>query len=587
MTPAALPSAQFESGTDVLFAAVNRYAERTPAATAVSAHDGVLRFGDLTGCVASLAGALAAAGARPGSPVGLCLGRSKLAVPGLLATWWLGATAVPLDGSHPAERLATQLADADVQIILGSQLPARSLPHGAQVLDPEVCGPTGLPRTAAGADERAYLIYTSGTTGRPKGVEVSYGALDTFLSALQTLRLPEGGMGLNPFSPAFDSWLWCTLLYLVHGQGVALTSLSNDNGASVDLDASIAEIAPRVVCLSPSLLAACTADMPSVEVLIVAGEACPPDLLSQFTGQRRVLNVYGPTEATIAATWADSAAGDDVTTIGRALPGYTTYVLSSQRSPVPADQEGELYLGGSAVARGYRNRPGLTASRFVPDPFAGRGSRMYRTGDLVRERPDGQLIYLGRLDDQVKIRAHRVELAEVERTATALPVVRAAAAFLLASGDALGLAIVAEPDADGQLCADHVRERCAGQLPEFMVPVTIDLVRSLPVKPTGKVDREALARMCAVARPGAGRPPGTDREKQVCQVLSSLLPQQVTDADADFFAMGGHSLLAARAVVKLRSITGLPVSMRHLLANPTAGTLAQELDRLAAAVGSP
>jgi non-ribosomal peptide synthetase component F len=167
------------------------------------------------------------------------------------------------------------------------------------------------------------------------------------------------------------------------------------------------------------------------EVVVVAGEACPPALAERYSAGRRFLNVYGPTEATIAATWADSARGDDVRTIGRALPGVHAYVLDEQRAQVPDGEPGELFLGGAGVPGGYRNQPELTADRFLPDPFAGAGARMYRTGDQVRVRADGMLEYCGRLDDQVKVRGHRIELGEVERVACELPEVVAAACYLL------------------------------------------------------------------------------------------------------------------------------------------------------------
>src|SRR5262249_39238290 len=208
------------------------------------------------------------------------------------------------------------------------------------------------------------------------------------------------------------------------------------------------------------------------DVVVVAGEPCSPELAQRLSDGRRVLNVYGPTETTIAATWSDSARGDVPGTIGQALPGYRTYVLDEQQQPVQPGTSGELYVGGPAVARGYRNRPDLTADRFVPDPLAD-GARMYRTGDLVIPRPDGQLDFLGRGANQVKIRGFRVELAEVERVAVELPEVCAAAAFVTVAGDALGLAVVAPEAAGGDGCA-RIREHCASRLPEFMVPAVVD-----------------------------------------------------------------------------------------------------------------
>ncbi|WP_196467659.1 non-ribosomal peptide synthetase [Planomonospora sp. ID91781] len=610
--------------------AVTRWARRAPAATAVRAPDGEFGFAELARHVDALAAALVDAGAGPQTPVGLCTGRSRWLVAGLLAVWRAGATAVPVDDGHPADRINFALRDAGVKILLGDRLPPGAAPPKTRTLLPEEAAGQRVSAWAAlpDPDDCAYVIYTSGTTGWPKGVEVTYRGLDTLLDALACLGLPAGGLGVNAVSPAFDGWLWCTLLYLCHGQGVALVDLEEG------LDAALEAVRPRTVCLTPSLLASCTGDIPSARVLVVAGEPCPPELVRRFGDGRRILNVYGPTETTIAATWADSHRGDDVRTIGRPLPGYRAHVLDDRRRPVPPGVPGELYLAGAAVARGYRNRPGLTASRFVPDPFGGAGDRMYRTGDVVVERPDGQLEYHGRLDDQVKVRGLRVELGEIERVALRAPGVRAAAAFVTETGDAVGLAVVPsvapgtpedsptgapdspatldaapalaldatpapapeprsapasppEPDGEARLAAE-VRARCAAGLPEAMVPAAVSVVAVLPTLPTGKVDRTALARL-SPRGPVAGRPPEGERELLVCEVLGELLTRPVEDAGADFFELGGHSLLAARAVSALRRRTGLRLTMAHLLAAPTAEGLAAALDRLAedSLVGTP
>jgi amino acid adenylation domain-containing protein len=568
----AQPGVAPRTGAGLVLDAVDRWAAELPSATAVTAPDGTLTFSELRDTIRDLAAALRAAGAGPGVPVGLGFGRSTLTVPALLAVWHVGATAVPVDDRHPADRLAFILRDAEIQLMLG-ELPATVPMPATRIVDRLARSEEDTPALASSPDECAYLLYTSGTTGRPKGVEVSYEALGTFLAAIATLGLTPGGVGFNPLSPAFDGWFWCTLLYLVHGQGVAIVD-TNGAGPS-DLAAAIASVAPRTVCLSPSLYAACPDGMPSVDVLVVAGEPCPPALMQRFSGRHRVLNVYGPTEATIAATWADSAAGDDVRTIGRAIPGYSAHVLDADGREAP---EGELYIGGPGVALGYRNLPELTETKFVPNPF-GEG-RLYRTGDHVRQRADGQLEFLGRMDDQVKIRAFRVELGEVERTAVGATEVRAAAAFVLKSGDALGLAVVPESDVDPVACVEAALGRCQHLLPDFMVPVVVE-----PTTPHGKADRAALAELVATARASVGRPPSTDRERQVCEVWSSVLPRPVYDVDANFFAAGGHSLLASRAVVALRKVTGLRLSIKDLLSHPTPAELARTLDRLAEAAG--
>ncbi len=383
-------------------------------------------------------------------------------------------------------------------------------------------------------------------------------------------------MGINAVSPAFDGWLWCALLYLLHGQGMAIIDLSAQGAA--DVSDLVAQPAPRTICLTPTLLSALER-LPRAELVVVAGEHCPPSLLTKLADVPRVLNVYGPTETTIAATWADTARGDDPATIGRPLPGYSAYVLDHRGQPVPAGGEGELYIGGPAVARGYRNRPELTAERFVPDPFTRDSAPMYRTGDVVRVRPDGQVEFRGRVDGQVKVRGFRVELGEVERAAMEVGAVRTAAAFTLPAGDSLGLAVTAAGGASPAECAEQVKEHCRRRLPHFMVPSTVRVLPVLPALPTGKVDRTALAR--AAGAGSAARPPSTPREREVCAVWSELLGRPVNDVGANFFELGGHSLLAARAVGTLRRTSRLPLSVRHLLADPTPATLARQMDLLA------
>jgi amino acid adenylation domain-containing protein len=568
-------------GARDLLEAVERWERQTPDAVAVRAPDGTATFADVAEQARRLVFALADRGVRAQTAVAHCLGRSRHGIAALLALWRLGATVVPLDERHPPDRLRAILDDAGATMVLDTgRLPSEvdTATVSATTVDvASLDGGDGAAVPTSSPLDCAYLIYTSGTTGRPKGVEVTYRGLDAFLAALSRLRLTPGGVGVNAVSPAFDGWLWCTLLYLLHGQGTAIVDL--EDGTGLDLAERIAQLSPRTVCLTPSLLAATDSDLAGVEVLVVAGETCPPALAERYRAGRRLLNVYGPTEATIAATWADSGAGDDPTTIGRALPGYLTYVLDDAFSPV---QEGELFIGGPAVARGYRHRPGLTAARFVPDPFAGGGARMYRTGDLVRERADGQLEYLGRRDEQLKVRGHRVEPAEVERVAAQTPGVSAAACFVLPAGDALGLAVAT---VDGfAVDLDVVKARCAARLPAAMVPSALVTVSKLPTLPTGKVDRAALAQLATAPTLSTREPSATvlpTRQAQVAAVFAELLGHQVDDVDADFFDIGGHSLLAARVVSALRRETGLRLSMRHFLANPTVAALAGELDALA------
>lgn len=579
MTNAAMAAESQDAGVDHLFVALDLWSMRTPTATAVSAPDGRLTFAELARCTRSLASALAASGVSSSTVVGLGNGRSRLSVPAWLAVWWLGATAVPVDDRYPTDRTNFIFRDAGVEILLADGMHPDAVPAGVRRINPAnaISGEPVAQAPAAG-DSCAYLIYTSGTTGWPKGVEITYAGLGTFLAALAGIGMTPGGMGVNPLSPGFDGWLWCTLMYLLHGQGTAIIDLADGATEHTDLAARIAAVGPRTVCLTPSLLASCVDSLSTVDTVVVAGEPCPRGLAERLTGGRRVLNVYGPTETTIAATWADSALGDDVLTIGRPLPGYLTHVLDDDGLPVPVGTTGELYIGGPAVARGYRNRPDLTAECFVSIPALAPGTRLYRTGDLVTLRSDGLLEYVGRRDEQVKVRGFRVELREVEQVAEELEVVTAAAAFVHESGQTVGLAVVTPPGPDPSPAM--IRDRCRDRLPDFMVPATIDFVGTLPVNASGKIDRAALAKSSAGVRIWAGRGPSTPWELEVCEAWGDVLGQPIVDADADFFELGGHSLLAARAVSALRERTGIRLSMGTLLAHPTPAALAKELERL-------
>ncbi|MEV7505721.1 non-ribosomal peptide synthetase [Streptomyces sp. NPDC093018] len=573
-----------------------RHAAERPREPAVRTADGRLGWAELAASVGTMTRVLEAHGIGRGTAVALATGRDRHAVTALLSVWSLGASAVLLDERHPAAHLSEVVVNSGAEWIVAAELTPEVLGNGVPVLTvPELFEKPAEPdarteRTEpARPDDVAYVIHTSGSSGRPKGVDVSFANLEAFLDAIETLDMPRGGHGINAVSPAFDGWLWCTLLYLVFGNALGIVDLARSTAGSPA--AAIAALAPRVVCLTPSLLAACEAGVGSAEAIVVAGEPCPPDLVERHGSGRRMLNVYGPTEATIAATWADSARGDDLATIGTAIPGYTVHVLDPEGRPVPDGTQGELYIGGPGVALGYRNEPGLTARYFVTDPERG---RVYGTGDLVRRRADGLLEFCGRGDDQVKVRGFRVELAEIERRAAG-PGVARAVAYLLPGGRTIGLAVVAAEDYPGD---GELRERLAAALPAHQVPSGIRRVRRLPLTPNGKTDRAALATAHALAtgRPTHPAADGTEPQPDdfadaligtVTKVWNAVLEHPVTDADADFFASGGHSLLAAGVITALRRETGVSLSMRELLGNPTirgcAALLRARLNESAAA----
>ncbi|PKT70250.1 non-ribosomal peptide synthetase, partial [Streptomyces populi] len=573
------PTVAFDADLNVA-RSVAAFARQDPDRIAVQAPDGDFGFGELERRANALATALRDLGIGPEQAVGVHLGRSRHLVAALLAVWKTGAVFVPLDPAHPAERLAGTVRDAGVTVLMADA--ASPLADGLPVVDPTTLtvtdGPEVRPERSL-PDSLAYTIYTSGTTGEPKGVGVSYRSLANLVAALARLAPPEGGLGGNVLAPAFDGWLWSTVLPLAYGRGVVLADPLDDAesvlGGSVDL-----------VTATPSLLAAHPAPAPGAgpRTVVVAGEACPPALIERWSAGRRFVNAYGPTETTVCATWADTGAGDDPATIGRPLPNYRIRILDRYLRPVPAGTPGELFVAGEGVGRGYRNLPGQTAARFLPDPL-GNGGRMYRTGDVVRARPDGTLEFVGRADQQVKIRGFRVEPAGIERVASTVPGVRGVAVFSVPGpvSAALGLAVLPGETAGEKLEAE-VRSALEAALPDFMVPSHLVRVDRMPLTATGKVDESALVALCEQHthqdRPGAA--PTTPSEQLVSRIWSTVLARPVDSVEANFFELGGHSLVATQVVSTLRKETGLRLSMRLLFAHPTVGALAAELDRLAA-----
>ena len=575
------PVVDFDAELNVALT-VAEFARTQPDVTAVSAQDGAFTFAELSRGAEALAARLVSHGVGPEIPVGVHLGRSHHLVASLLAVWRVGGVFVPLDPTHPATRLAAAARDAGVTVLVSEHSPSLGdldLPVIGPTADDEPQAAETLRAPACLPDSLAYIVYTSGTTGEPKGVGVTYGNIANLLAAVAELAPAEGLDGANVLAPGFDGWLWSTLIPLARGRGVVLA----------DPREGVADLLAKplgIVTATPSLLAAQEVPAPGAgpATVVVAGEACPPELAERWSSGRRFLNAYGPTETTICATWADTAAGDDPATIGRPLSNYRVHVLDSSLREVQDGEIGELFISGSGVGRGYRGRPGLTATRFLPDPF-GDGGRMYRTGDLVRRRPDGCLEFVGRGDQQLKIRGFRVEPAGVASAALTVPGVTAATAFPMAgsSGVTVGLALVVAPGQESIAAA--VRAHLESVLPDYMLPAHVVRVDELPLTPAGKVDEGALVELCSAeaSAQSTGTAPATASEVLVAKVWSTVLQRPVDTVEANFFELGGHSLVATRVISTLRAETGLRVTMRHLFAQPTVKSVARQLDQLAEA----
>ncbi|QFZ21531.1 non-ribosomal peptide synthetase [Saccharothrix syringae] len=555
-----------------------------PGAVALVCGDDRLTSGELAGRVHRLARALRARGVGPDDVVALALPRSTDLVVALLAVLDAGAAFLPLDVEHPAERLRGLVADAGAKLVLAVAETADISPHATLLDDPavraEVAALSGEPLSGVDRhpDRLAYVIHTSGSTGRPKGVLGRLGGLTALVHHHRSTTVARAreaaGRRLrvaHTYSFAFDSAL-DQLLWLLCGHELHLygADLARDADA---LLAAYARDRIDVVDTTPSMAA------PLVDggllhgdhrpvLLVLGGEATPPALWRRVVASGvAARNMYGPTEAAVDATGA-TLEGDEPT-IGTPLPGTRAYVLDNALRPVPPGVAGELYLAGPRLARGYLDRPDLTAERFVADPFGGPGERMYRTGDLVRWTDRG-LAYLGRRDGQVKVRGHRVEVGEVEAALGAVTgVVAAAAAVRTGTGTARLVGYVV-PAAGVALTPEAVREELAGRVPDHLVPSVVVVLDALPVTVNGKLDRAALPEPRAT---GGGRAPATGRERLLCAVVAEVTGAEHVGVDDDFFALGGDSISAISVSSRLRA-HGLDLRPRDLLARRTLAALA-------------
>ncbi|NUS93557.1 MAG: amino acid adenylation domain-containing protein [Nocardia sp.] len=551
--------------------------------------------GELGGRVYRLARYLRARGVTPGRPVGVALPRTVDLVVALLAVWRAGGTYLPLDPEHPVPRLQTMIDDAAPVLVLTDSALAGELICPAVELDSEPVldalrdYPDAPLTTAETGDIRgdhpAYVLYTSGSTGTPKGVVIDHTALAQLVAGHRDGIYADtvaraGGRRLtvaHTTSFAFDAAL-DPLLWLLDGHRIQLydSEIRRDPAALVAaFRTDGVEVVDGTPTLAAALFAHGLAEL-APRLLVLGGEACPPDLWQQV--QRAgitAVNLYGPTEATVDAIGAPVHGTDPH--IGVPLPGVRVYLLDNGLQVVADGQPGELYLAGAGIAQGYLGRPGVSAQSFVADPFGPPGSRMYRTGDRARWVPGRGYFYAGRADAQVKIRGHRIEIGEVEAALSGLPEVAAAAAEIrdIAGRASLIGYIVAAPDSPdartgpGDLGA-RLRNRLAESLPDAMVPTRIVVLDELPWTVNGKVDRTALPEP---AEPTGGREPGTPAEQAVAEVVAELLGSDTVDIDDDFFGAGGDSITAIGVCTRLRE-RGLILAPQDLLTRRSLADLA-------------
>jgi amino acid adenylation domain-containing protein len=568
-------------------------AARSPDAVAVLCGGDEVTYRELNDRASRLAGILTGWGAGAGAVVGVAAERSVGLVVALLGVLKAGAAYLPLDPGYPADRIAFMLADARPALVLADAATCGGLAAGpvpVAVVDAAggallAAGPKPAEtarRVAADPRDAAYVIYTSGSTGAPKGVVVEHRAVVNFLSSSLAGRfgLDEKSRVLQ-FAPAsFDISVWEIFSALTRGAGLIMLP---DGTADLGADAQRSGAAAAThVTLPPSVLAVLSpAQFPLLRGCISGGEALSAGILRRWSGTAALLNAYGPTETAVGVIAGEcgEVSGTDGAAVpmGRPLENTRCYVLDRWLRPVPPGVAGELYLAGAQLARGYLGRAGLTAGRFVACPFGASGERMYQTGDLARWTPDGQLVFAGRADAQVKLRGHRIELGEVEAALAAQPGVGRAVAAVREDrpGDRRLVGYVTGPVADPAALRAAVRQ----VLPEYMVPSAVVVLDAVPLTPNGKLDVRALP--APRLGPGGGRAPRTAAEEILAGLFAEVLGLADVGAEDSFFDLGGHSLLVTRLISRVRRALGAEVGVREVFEHPTVAGLAV----LAAAAG--
>ncbi|MBI7367883.1 pyoverdine non-ribosomal peptide synthetase PvdD, partial [Pseudomonas aeruginosa] len=545
-------------------------ARQRPQAVALILDEQRLSYGELNARANRLAHCLIARGVGADVPVGLALERSLDMLVGLLAILKAGGAYLPLDPAAPEERLAHILDDSGVRLLLTQGHLLERLPRQAGV---EVLAIDGLvldgyaesdPLPTLSADNLAYVIYTSGSTGKPKGT------LLTHRNALRLFSATEAWFGFDErdvwtlfHSYAFDFSVWEIFGALLYGGRLVIVpqwvSRSPEDFYRLLCREGVTVLNQTPSAFKQLMAVACSADMatqqPALRYVIFGGEALDLQSLRpwfQRFGDRQpqLVNMYGITETTVHVTYRPVSEADLegglVSPIGGTIPDLSWYILDRDLNPVPRGAVGELYIGRAGLARGYLRRPGLSATRFVPNPFpGGAGERLYRTGDLARFQADGNIEYIGRIDHQVKVRGFRIELGEIEAALAGLAGVRDAVVLAHdgVGGTQLVGYVVADSAEDAERLRESLRESLKRHLPDYMVPAHLMLLERMPLTVNGKLDRQALPQPDASLSQQAYRAPGSELEQRIAAIWSEILGVERVGLDDNFFELGGHSLL--------------------------------------------
>ncbi|MEW6732306.1 MAG: amino acid adenylation domain-containing protein [Acidobacteriota bacterium] len=571
--------------------------ERTPDAIALIFHDQLVTYQELNARANQLAHYLQKFGVAPEAFVGICVERSIEMIVGLLGVLKAGGVYIPLDPNYPQDRLAFMIEDAGIELLLTqkhfiekfSQLSGRAqteivcLESDWQIIDQE---PSEKLTNNVLTNNPAYVIYTSGSTGKPKGVVISHNSICSRLYWGQLAQpFQVNDRTLQIASISFDASIWEIFTPLVAGAQLVIAPPE----ATQDIDylcRIIVENKITVLQIVPSLLQMLllTGDLQKsrdLQQILCGGEVLSNELQERIfeSMQVELFNYYGPTETTIDATYWHCQRGSNTRTvpIGRPIGNIKTYILDKYLYPVAIGVAGELYVAGVGLARGYLNRPDLTADKFIPDPFSKHpGDRLYKTGDLVRYLPDGSIEFLGRVDDQIKIRGLRLELGEIEAVLTAHPDIHEAAVVVregIPGEQCLVAYLVAKQQEVSSF--SELRNYLKERLPEYMVPSAFVILNAMPLTPSGKIDRQALPLPDKMTTSFAS--PRNLIEEMITSIWSQVLKRENIGVHDNFFELGGHSLLAAQLIARLRSVFKIELPLRSLFESPTIAELANKI----------
>jgi amino acid adenylation domain-containing protein len=575
---------------------IQEQARATPAAVALVAGGQQISYGELDARANQLAHLLRSSGVGPDIPVGLYMQRSIDLAIGALGILKAGGAYVPLDPSYPANRISMLLEDSGASLVVTQQCLAAKIPGGrwtSVVLDQEGLNSARYSRvpsqTNTKSNDLAYIIFTSGSTGRPKGVMVSHANLVNLIS------WHRGAFNITPAdratlyaSPGFDASVWELWPYLAAGASVHVV----DDAVRTTPESLRDWIVANKITVSflPTALAECMLDLPwpsdsKFRVLLTGADTlrrCPPGNLP-FA----LVNNYGPTECTVVATSGTVFPEDGaevLPSIGRPIDNVTVHIVDEDMRPMPAGTSGELLIGGFGVARGYLNAPELTAEKFLPDPFSSDPqARLYRTGDLAHYLPDGQISFLGRIDEQIKIMGYRIEPREISALLDQHTGIKESlvASYLDPSGTRRLVAYVV-PSSAARLMPGQLRDFLSRSLPDHMLPSAFVQLAEMPLSINGKLNRLALPRPSPenILDDDSFEAPQSAVEEHLASFLATLVGVQQVSREDNFFTLGGHSLMGAQLIAKVRAMFGVDLPLRSLFEEPTVRGMSAEIERL-------